>query len=154
MGYGRLKKMVQGKETMNKNQSLLCQRCWHDLLFFLHQFMRLVLLLMLYNIGKIFIHHYHLFLLIHILHLVLFKSLHLQGELIISGDSRVVFWWATDGNHRLSFLKNSYLSFVRNGLFAIYFWPIFVGQFWKVVLLVLQQCVNDCIIIGGRWKLF
>ena len=43
---------------------------------------------MLHHSGKLAIPHYHLFLLLHILHLVLFKSLQRQGELSISGNSR------------------------------------------------------------------
>ena len=61
-------------------------------LFFLRQFLRLVLLLLLYHNGKIAIPRYHLFLLLQIMSLILFKALQRQGELIISGDSRVVFW--------------------------------------------------------------
>ena len=52
MGYGRLKKMVQGNDTLNKNQILPCRRWWHGPLFFLHQFLRLVVLLLLYHSGK------------------------------------------------------------------------------------------------------
>ena len=154
MGYGILKKMVQGKETMKNNQIIPCRRWWNGLMFFIHRFMRLVLLLMLYHSGKIAITHYHLFLLLHILHLILFKLLQRQGSLSISGDSRVVFWWARDGNRRLSLLKRADLPFVRNRFFAIYFWPIFVRQFRKFVLLVLQQCGDDCVVIGGRWTPF
>ena len=88
MGYGRLKKMEQGKDTLNNNQNIPCQSWWHGPMFFIHIFMCLVLLLLLYHNGKITIHHYHLFLLLHNLHLFLFKSLQRQVELIISGDSR------------------------------------------------------------------
>ena len=123
MGYGRLREMVQGKDTLNNNQSLIFRRWWHGPLFFLHQFMRLVLLLLLYHSGKIAIPHYHLFLLLHILHLILFKLLQRQGDLSISGDSHVVFCWDRDENRRISFLKRADLPFVRNGFFAIYFWP-------------------------------
>ena len=73
----------------------------HGPLFFLHQFLRFVLLLLLYHSGKLVIPHDHVFLLLQILHLVLFKSLQRQGELSISGDIRVVLWWARDGNLRL-----------------------------------------------------
>ena len=65
--------MVQEKDTLNKKQSLPCL-CWcHGLLFFLHQFLRLVLLFLLHHSGKLAIPHGHLFLLIQILHIVLFK---------------------------------------------------------------------------------
>ena len=154
MGYGRLKKMVQGKDTLNKNQSLTCQHWWNGPLFFIRRFLRLVLLLLLYHSGKIVIPHYHIFLFIHILHLVLFKLLQPQGELSISGYIRVVFWWYIYGNHRLSFMKRDGLPFVRNGFVAIYFWPIFVRQFRKVFLLVLQKCGDDWVVIGGRWTPF
>ena len=113
--------MVQGKDTLNKNRSLPCRRWCHGPLFFLHKFLRLVLLLRLYHSGKMAIPPYHIFLLLQIMHLVLFKSLQHQGELGISGDSRSVFWWARDGNRRLSFLKRSDLPFFRNGFVAIYF---------------------------------
>ena len=146
--------MVQGKGTLNRNQSLSCLRWRNGLLFFIHQFLRLVLFLLLYHSGKIAIPHYHLFLLLHILQLVLFKSLHRQGNLSISGDSRVVLWWDRDDNCRLSFLKRTDLPFAQSRFVAIYFWPIFVRQFRKFVLLVLQQYGNDCVIIGGRWTPF
>ena len=151
MGYGRLKKMIQWKDTPNEKQSLPCQSWCHSPLFFLLQFLRLVLLLLLYHSGKIAIPHYHLFLLLQILHLVHFKSLQRQGKLSISGDSRVVFKWVKDGNRHLPFLKRADLLFVRNGFVAIYFWPNFVRQFRKVVLLVLQQ---RGVVIGGRWTPF
>ena len=115
-----------------------------------NKFLRLFLLLLLYHSGKIAIPNYHLFLLLQILHLILLKSLQRQGNLIISGDSRVVFWWARYGNHQLSFLKRADLPSVWNGFVAIYFLPISVRQFQKVVLLVLQQCGDDCVNIGGR----
>ena len=95
-----------------------------------------------------------MFLLLHILHLFLFKSLQHQGELSISGDSRVVFWWTRDGNRRLSFLKRADLPFVWNLCVAVYFWPIFFRRFQKVFLLVLQQCSNDCVVTIGRWTPF
>ena len=79
MGYGRLTKIVQGKNTLNKNQILPCQGWWHGLLFFLRRFLKLVLLLMLYHSGKIAIPRYHMFLLLQILHLVLFKLLQLKA---------------------------------------------------------------------------
>ena len=154
LGYGILKKMVQGKDTLNNNQSLTCQSWWHGLLLFLHKFLRFVLLLLLHYSGKIAIPHYHMFLLIQILHLVLFKLLQRQGELSISGDIHVVFWWARYVNCRLSFLKRSDLPFVRNGSVAIYFWPIFVRRFRKFILLVMQQCGDDCVFISGRWTPF
>ena len=111
--------------------------------------MRLVLLLLLYHGGKIAIPHDHVFLLLHILHLVLFKLLQRQGGLGISGDIHIAFWWVRDGNRRLSLGKRADLPFFKNRFVAIYFWPIFVRQFRKVVLLVLQQCGNDCVVIGG-----
>ena len=73
---------------------------------------------------EIAIPRYHMFLLLQILHPVLFKLLQHQGELRISGNRRVVFWWARYGNRRLSFLSRSNLPFVRNNFFAIYFRPI------------------------------
>ena len=146
--------MVQGKDTLNKKQSLPCQRWWYGPLFFIHIFLCLVLLLLLYHNGKIAIPHHHLFLLLQILHLILFKLLQRQGKLSISGYIRVVFWWARDGNLHLSFLKRADLPFFLNRFVAIYFWPIFVRQFRKVVLLVLQQCGDDRVVIGGRWTPF
>ena len=141
-------------DTMNKKEILHCWCWWHDLLFFLNQFLRLVILLLLHLSGKLAIPHDHLFLLLNILHLVLFKLLQRQGKLSIFGDSRIVFWWARDDNRRLLFLKRANLPFVWNGFVAIYFWSIFICQFWKFVLLVLQQCSDDCVIIGGRWTRF
>ena len=93
----------------------------HDMsqYYFSIYFLRLVIFLLLYHSGKIAIPHYHLFLLLEILHLVLFKSLQRQDELSISGDSRVVFWWARDGNRCLSFLKRADLPFVRNRFVAV-----------------------------------
>ena len=143
--------MVQGKATLNKNQSLPCRSWLHGPLLFIHLFLRLVLLFLLYHSGKIAIPRYHLFLLLLILHLVLFKSLQRQGKLSIYVDIRVVLWWCIDGNHRPSFLKSADLPFFRNGFVAIYFRPISVRQFRKVVLLVLQQYGDDCVVIGGRW---
>ena len=103
LGYGRLKKMVKLKETLNKNQRLPCW-CWsHVLLFFLQQFMRFVLLLLLHNSGKFAIPHDTMLLLLRILHLILFKLLQRQSELSISGRAD--------------------LRFVQNRFFMIYFWP-------------------------------
>ena len=146
--------MLQGKDTLNKNQSLPCRSWWHGPLLFLHRFMRLVLPLLLHYSGKTAIPNYHLFLLLHIMYLFLFKSLQCQGESSIYEDIRVVFWWARDGNRRLSFLKRADLPFVPNGFVAIYFWSIFVRQFRRVVLLVLQKWGNDCVVIVGRWTNF
>ena len=118
--------MVQVKDTMNKNQSLPCWSWWHGPLFFLRQFLRLVLLLLLYHSCKIAIPHYHLFLLLQVLHLVLFKSLQRQGELSISGYIRVLLWWARYDSRRLSFLKRADLTFLERicwNLFLTYFRP-------------------------------
>ena len=76
------------------------------------------------------------------------------SELSISGDSRVVFWWDRYGNHRLSFLKRAGLPFFQNGFAAIYFGTIFIRQFRKVVILVLQKCGDYFIVIDGRWTPF
>ena len=154
MGYGRLKKLVQEKDTLNKNQILPCWRWLHGLLLFLHRFMHLVFLVMLYHSGRIAIPNYHMFLLLQIMHPVLFKSLQRQGELIISGDSHLVFWWDRYGNLCVSFLNRADLKTFRNVSVAIYFWPIFVCQFWKIFLLVLQKFGDDFVIIGGRWAHF
>ena len=35
-----------------------------------------------------------------------------------------------------------------------FLWSIFDRQFRKVALLVLQQCSEDCVVIGGKSKLF
>ena len=146
--------MVQGNYTLNKKQSLPFCRWCHFPLSFLHQFLRFVLLLMLRHSGKIAIPRDHLFLLLQILYLVLSKSLQRQGGLSISGDNLVVFWWARDGNHHLSFLGRAYLPFFLNGFVAIYFQPIFNRQFRKKFLLVLQQCGKDCVVFSGRSKPF
>ena len=124
------------------------------LLFFLRKFLLFVILLMLYHIGKLAIPHDCLFLILQILHLFLFKSLHLQGVLSIFWYSRVVLWWARDGNCCLSFLRRANRPFVQNGFVAIYFWPIFGRQFRKFVLIVLQKFGDDCVVIGGRWTYF
>ena len=104
LGYGILKKMMQGKDTLYKNKIHPCWRWWHWPLLFLHRFLRLILLLLLYHSDKIAIPHYHLFLLLQILHLVMFKSLQRQGEMSISRYNRVVFWFDRYGNLRLSVL--------------------------------------------------
>ena len=142
--------MVQGKYTQREKQRLPFRRWCRGPLFFLHWFLHFTLLLLLHHNGKLAIPHNHLFLILHIFHLVLFKLLQIQGELSISGDSRVVFWWARDGNHRLSLLGRAGLPFVRNGFVAIYFQPIFDCQFRKVVLLVLQQYGKNCVVFSGR----
>ena len=119
--------MVQVNDTLNNNQIPPPWRWWRGLMFFLHRFMRLVLHLMLYHSGKLTIPQDHVLLLLQILHLFLFKSLQRQSDLRISGDSRVVFWCARDGNRRLSFLRRADLPFVRNvffcDLFLSYFHP-------------------------------
>ena len=103
LGYVILKKMMQEKEILNEKQSLPC-RCWcHGQLLFINIFLRFFLLLLLHHSGKIAIPRDHLFLLLQILHLVLFKSLHRQVDMSIYGDRRVVLWWDIDGNLRLSF---------------------------------------------------
>ena len=113
--------MVQGKYILNNKQSPP-YLCWcHGLLFFFHQFLCFILLLMFHHSGKLAIHHDNILLLLQILHLVLFKSLQYQGGLRISGDSHF-FWWAGDGNRRLSFLMRADLPFFRNGFVVIYFW--------------------------------
>ena len=150
LGYGRLKKIVQGKHMLNEKQILPCWRLCHGQLLFLHQFHRFVVLFLLHHSGKLAIPHDHLFLLLHILHLFLFELLQRQGKLRISGDRYVVFWWARDGNHCLSFLRRADLPFFRNGFVEIYFWPIFTRQFRNFILLVLQQCGKDFVVIGGR----
>ena len=109
---------------------------------------------MLYQSGKTTTPHYHLFLLLKILHLVLFKLLQYQGELSISGYRQIVFWWVRYGNRPLSLMKRSDLLFVRKVFVEIYFWSIFVRQFQKVVLLVLKQCGNYCVVIKRRWTPF
>ena len=142
--------MDQVKDTLNEKQILPCRRWCHGPLLFLHQFLRFVILLMLHHSGKLAIPHDHFFLILQILHLVLFKSLHRQGNLSISRDSRVVFWWARDKNRRLSFLRRANLPFVWNRFVEIYFRPIFKPSILKFVLVVLQQCGKDCVVIGGR----
>ena len=128
MGYGRQKKMVQGKDMLNEKPSLPCWHWCHGPLFFLHRFLRFVLLLLLHHNGKLAIPHNHLFLIIQILHLSLFKLLQRQVELNISGDSHVFFWWARDGNHCLSSLRRSDLPFFWNLFVAIYFQPLSVSK--------------------------
>ena len=146
LGYGRLKKMLQGKDTLNEKQSLPCWRWRHGPLFLLHRFLWFVLLLLLYHSDKLAIHHYHMFLLLQILHLVLFKLLQRQDEMSISGDSRVVFWWVRDGNRRLSFLRRSDLPFWGEDLLL----SISDCQFQKNFLPVLQLCGKNFVVIGGR----
>ena len=137
---------------LNEKQSLPCL-CWcHSPLFFLHWSLRFILLLLLHHSDKPAIHHDHLFLLLQILHLVFFKSLQHQGELRISGYSRVFIWWARDCNRRLSFLRRADLPFVWNGFVAIYFRPIFDCHFRKKPPLVLQHCNETCVVISGRSK--
>ena len=105
--------MVQGKNTLNEKQSFHCRNWWHGPLLFLHQFTSFVLLLMLHQSGKLAIPHDRVFLLIQILHLVLFKSLQRQGEMRISRDNCVVFWLDREGNCRLSLLRIANLLFFR-----------------------------------------
>ena len=120
-----MKKMVKEKDMPNKKQNLPCRSWCHVQLLFLHLVLRFALLLLLHHSVKLAIPHYHLFLLFQIVHLVLFKSLQLQGDLSISKDSRVVFWWARYGNRRLSFLSRYDLPFVRNG-FLRYIFDLFL----------------------------
>ena len=94
---------MQGKDTMNKNQSLTCRRWFHAPLLFLHKFLRFVLLLLLHNSGKLAISHDSLFFILQIMHLVLFKLLYNKGELSIFGRADLLF--------------------VRNRFVAINFWP-------------------------------
>ena len=130
LGYGRLKKKVQGKDTLNDMQGLPCRRWCCSPILFLHLFLRFFLLLLLHNSGKLAISHDHLFLILQIIHIVLFKSLQCQGELRI--------YWRAD------------LTFSGKDLL----WSIFECHFWKVFLLVLQQYSEDCVVIGGRSKPF
>ena len=67
MGYGRLNKMLQGKDTPNEKQILPCHSGCHGPLLFIHQFMSFVLLLLLHNSGKLAIPHDHLLLLLWII---------------------------------------------------------------------------------------
>ena len=122
---------------------------WPAVLFSV-DFWRFTLLLLLHHSGKLGIPHDHVFLLLQIMYLVLFKSLQRQGKLSISGYSHVVFWWDRDGYRRLSFLRRANLPFIWNGFVEIYSRPIFGRQFRKIVLVVLQQCGKDCVVIGGR----
>ena len=103
IGYGRLKKKVQGKYMLNEKQSLTCWSWCRGQLLFLHQFLRFLLLLMLHNSGKLAIHHDNMFLLLHIMHHALFKSVQHQGEMRISGRAD--------------------LPFVQNVFVVIYFQP-------------------------------
>ena len=103
LGYGLLKKILQGKDTLNRKQSLPCRHWCRGPLLFLRKFMQFVLLLLLHDSDKLVIPHDHMFLLLHIMHLVLLKSLQLQGELSISGRADLLF--------------------VQNWFVAIYFWP-------------------------------
>ena len=66
MGYGILKKKVQGNYTLNNKQTLPCRRWCRGPLLFLHKFMCLVLLLLLHNSGKLAIPHGHLLLLLNL----------------------------------------------------------------------------------------
>ena len=116
MGYGGLKNKVQEKDTLNKKQSLPCRHLCHGPLLFFHSFLHFFLLLLLHNIVKLAITHDHLFLILHILYLVLFKLMQRQGELSISGRADLPFF----GTDLLQY--------------------IFDCQFQKCVLLVLQQC--------------
>ena len=123
IGYGRLKKMVQVKYMLNGKQSLFCWRWCHVPLLFIHQFLRFVLLLLLHHSVKITIPHDHMFLLLQIIHLLLFKLMQSQGELIISGDSRVFFWWARDGNRAYHFWGELIYYFFGTVLLRYIFWP-------------------------------
>ena len=115
--------MVKRKDMLNERQILPFRRWCHGPLFFLHIFLHFVLLFMLYHSGNIAIPRDRLFFLLHILHLVLFKSPQCQGDMSISVDSRVVFWWARYVNRRLSFRRRADLPFFQNGFVAIYFQP-------------------------------
>ena len=95
--------MVQGKDTLNEKQSLPCW-CWcHSPLSFLHIFLRFVILSLLHHRGKLTIPRDRLFLILQILHLVLFKLLQRQGELSISGDRRDDLPFLTNGFVAISF---------------------------------------------------
>ena len=110
------------------NPILLALMSWHAILSL--SIAAIFFLLLLHNSGKLSITHDHLFLLLHIMHLILSKSLQRQGEISISGRADMPFF-------RTDFLQ-----------------PIFDRQFRKFVLLVLQQCREDCVVIGGRSKPF
>ena len=102
MGYERMKKMVQGNYTLDEKQSLPCQSWCGGPLLFVHRFLCFFLFLLLHNSGKLTITHDHMFLLLNILQVVLFKLLQRQDELHISGRANLQFFW--------------------NEFFAIYFW--------------------------------
>ena len=94
------------------------------LLLFLNQFMCFFLLFILHHSEKLAMSHYYLLLLLQILHRVLFKSLQHKGELSISGDSRIVFWWDRDGNHAYHFWGDLIHHFFgTNVLRSVYFCP-------------------------------
>ena len=83
-----------------------------------------VLLFLFHHSGKLVMPYDHLFLLLHIMHPVLFKLILSQGGLIIYGDIRIVFWWLPiDENLHLSFLSRVDLPSVQNRFVVIYFRP-------------------------------
>ena len=130
---------------LNEKQSLPCRHWCHGPMFFLRWFMCLVLLLLLHHSGKLSITHEHMFLLIQILNLVLSKSMQRQGELSISGDSLIFLWW----------LKMAIAAYHSWGELIHHLFgtdllrSIFDRQFQNFVLLVLQKCGDDCVVIGG-----
>ena len=147
MGYWRLKEIMQGKDTLNKKQIPNCLIWCHGPLFFIHRFLSFVLLLLMYHIGKLAIPCDRMLLLIQIMRLIIFKSLQHKGELRISGDSRVVFWWDRDGNCTYHFLGEMVNHFFGTDLLR----SIFGRQLQKVVLLVLQQFVNPLTLYMAIW---
>ena len=130
MGYERLKKKVQGKDTPNNKQSLPCRRWYRGPLLFIHLFLRFVLLLLLNNSGKLAILHNHLLLLLQIIHFALFKFCSAKASRASMGEL-IYHLFGTD-----------------------LLWSIFDRQFRKVVLLMLQQYSKDCVVAGGSFKPF
>ena len=127
MGYGILKKKVQGKDTMNEKQRIPCRYWCHGTLFFLHKFLRFVLLLMLENSGKLTIIHDNLF--------PLFQTLHLFR---CSANAS----WESMGDLIYHFFGTDLLR------------SIFDQNFRKVVLLMLQKCSYYCVVLGDMLKPF
>ena len=162
MGYVRLKKVLQGKDTLNNKKSPSCWHWCHGPLSFLHIFLRFFLLLILQHSGKLTIPHDNVFLFLHILHLALFKFLHHKVELIISGDIHVVFGWARDRNRAYCFWGHLIYHFFRNGFFAIYFWPsvakicpLRAAPVQKAVDLVYRYMVHNVnVLLYEEWARF
>ena len=104
--------------------------------------MRFVLLLLLHHSGNLSIPHYHMFLLLQIMQLFLLNFLQHKGDLRISRDSRVFFWWDRDRGRTDKKLTNTlviwtFLSFELADIFLNYGSRLFFKKAKKTPIYIL-----------------